>query len=246
MLASLAWKYLCDAVESLIHPGYLNRRLSLQKFKSNFLLITRGKSLQWTRQPWARKLYNPTDFDHPPVLVRSVFPRSSVNSLDFSMARTKTHARKSSGRYFGNFSKSSIGWSLFLGGKPFFSSLKQYGFKQPSQGRKTVDHGSPKKNAKAKSSKPGRGVCFIRFAPSTIWLKWSWWPKQLGKKSNVNKHRFRPGTVALREIRLYQKSTKLLIRKLPFQRLVREIAQYYKVSNNPRYMLCISLSLPFR
>ena len=38
-------------------------------------------------------------------------------------------------------------------------------------------------------------------------------------------HRYRPGTVALREIRKYQKSTELLIRKLPFQRLVREIAQ---------------------
>ncbi|TYG37765.1 hypothetical protein ES288_D13G167500v1, partial [Gossypium darwinii] len=41
-------------------------------------------------------------------------------------------------------------------------------------------------------------------------------------------HRFRPGTVALREIRKYQKSTELLIRKLPFQRLVREIAQDFK------------------
>ena len=41
-------------------------------------------------------------------------------------------------------------------------------------------------------------------------------------------HRFRPGTVALREIRRYQKSTDLLIRKLPFQRLVREIAQEFK------------------
>jgi len=41
-------------------------------------------------------------------------------------------------------------------------------------------------------------------------------------------HRFRPGTVALREIRRYQKSTELLIRKLPFQRLVREIAQEFK------------------
>ncbi|XP_053415205.1 histone H3.3 type 2-like [Nycticebus coucang] len=38
-------------------------------------------------------------------------------------------------------------------------------------------------------------------------------------------HRYRPGTVALREIRRYQKSTELLIRKLPFQRLVREVAQ---------------------
>ena len=41
-------------------------------------------------------------------------------------------------------------------------------------------------------------------------------------------HRYRPGTVALREIRRYQKSTELLIRKLPFQRLVREVAQDFK------------------
>lgn len=38
-------------------------------------------------------------------------------------------------------------------------------------------------------------------------------------------HRYRPGTVSLREIRRYQNSTDLLIRKLPFQRLVREVAQ---------------------
>jgi histone H3 len=41
-------------------------------------------------------------------------------------------------------------------------------------------------------------------------------------------HRFRPGIVALREIRKYQKSTELLIRKLPFQNLVREIAGAFK------------------
>ena len=41
----------------------------------------------------------------------------------------------------------------------------------------------------------------------------------------VVKKRWRPGTVALREIRRYQKSTDLLIRKAPFQRFVREIAQ---------------------
>ena len=44
----------------------------------------------------------------------------------------------------------------------------------------------------------------------------------------AKKHRFRAGTVALREIRKYQKSTVLLIRKLPFQRLVREVAQDVK------------------
>ena len=37
--------------------------------------------------------------------------------------------------------------------------------------------------------------------------------------------RYWPGTVALCEIRRYQKSMELLIRKLPFQRLVRELAQ---------------------
>ena len=41
-------------------------------------------------------------------------------------------------------------------------------------------------------------------------------------------HRYRPGTVALREIRKYQKSTEVLIRKLPFSRLVREIGQDIK------------------
>jgi len=36
--------------------------------------------------------------------------------------------------------------------------------------------------------------------------------------------RYKPGTVSLREIRKYQRTTELLIRKLPFQRLIREIA----------------------
>jgi histone H3 len=44
----------------------------------------------------------------------------------------------------------------------------------------------------------------------------------------VKPHRFRPGTVALREIRRYQKTTELLIRRQPFQRVVREIAQEMK------------------
>jgi len=42
-------------------------------------------------------------------------------------------------------------------------------------------------------------------------------------------HRFRPGTVALREIRRFQKSTELLIRKVPFARLVKEIAADFRI-----------------
>lgn len=42
------------------------------------------------------------------------------------------------------------------------------------------------------------------------------------------RHRYRSGTVALREIRKYQKSTELLIKRQPFQRLVKEIATQYR------------------
>jgi histone H3 len=53
--------------------------------------------------------------------------------------------------------------------------------------------------------------------------------KSVPAASGVKKpHRYRPGTVALREIRKYQKSTELLIKKLPFQRLTREVAQEFK------------------
>ena len=51
------------------------------------------------------------------------------------------------------------------------------------------------------------------------------WKKGAVQSTPKKPHRYRPGTVALREIRRYQKSTELLIRRLPFQRLVREIAQ---------------------
>lgn len=61
--------------------------------------------------------------------------------------------------------------------------------------------------------------------------------KKVGKKKSTKSssstgvkktHRFRPGTVALREIRRYQKGTDLLLRKAPFQRLVREVAAAHK------------------
>ena len=53
--------------------------------------------------------------------------------------------------------------------------------------------------------------------------------KALPSTGGIKKpHRYRPGTVALREIRKYQKSTDLLIRKAPFMRFVKELAQEYK------------------
>ena len=53
-------------------------------------------------------------------------------------------------------------------------------------------------------------------------------------KGGVKKrYRYRPGTVALKQIRQYQKSMELLIRKLPFQRLVREIAGDSQIITSP-------------
>ncbi|XP_014672045.1 PREDICTED: histone H3.3-like [Priapulus caudatus] len=74
---------------------------------------------------------------------------------------------------------------------------------------------------------PPRSAVMVGFG----WLEVAWYGKnrRAPATGGVKKpHRYRPGTVALREIRRYQKSTELLIRKLPFQRLVREIAQDFK------------------
>lgn len=49
-------------------------------------------------------------------------------------------------------------------------------------------------------------------------------PRNKAVNEGVKSRRYRPGTVALREIRYFQKSTQLLLRKSPFARLVREIA----------------------
>eukprot|EP01137_Pigoraptor_chileana_P030706 Opistho-2@17568 len=57
------------------------------------------------------------------------------------------------------------------------------------------------------------------------------------------KRRFRPGTRALMEIRYFQKSTELLIRKLPFSRLVREIAQMFETTHAMRWEVHALLAL---
>jgi len=54
-------------------------------------------------------------------------------------------------------------------------------------------------------------------------------------------HRFRPGTVALRHIRKYQKSTELLIRKAPFIRIVRDTAERVSLSGIPMRFTAPSL-----
>lgn len=61
--------------------------------------------------------------------------------------------------------------------------------------------------------------------------------------STKKTHRFRPGTVALREIRRYQKSTALLIRALPFRRLVKEISEPLGTTGDLRFQQSAMLAL---
>jgi histone H3 len=57
--------------------------------------------------------------------------------------------------------------------------------------------------------------------------------RELPSNGTKKRHRYKPGTVALREIRRYQGSTELLIRKLPFQRLAREVSR--EINPNLRF-----------
>ena len=79
---------------------------------------------------------------------------------------------------------------------------------------------------------------YVSHPKERTWLGYhtlDWTPAQLEKMHQVRlkgrlvkPHRYRPGTAALRDICHFQKSTALLIRRLPFQRLVREIALDFK------------------
>ncbi|XP_055924774.1 uncharacterized protein LOC129956850 [Argiope bruennichi] len=102
--------------------------------------------------------------------------------------------------FFGEAAPSFLGFfTIFFGSLSVMARTKQ-------TARKSTGGKAPRKQLATKAAR--------KSAPATGGVK--------------KPHRYRPGTVALREIRRYQKSTELLIRKLPFQRLVREIAQDFK------------------
>lgn len=88
--------------------------------------------------------------------------------------------------------------------------------------RSMLADGPIKRSNTAKKSTYGPGILYASTPKVKIMTaRKSTKPSVIPRK---HKRRYRPGVVALREIRRYQKSTELLIRRLPFQRLVREIA----------------------
>ena len=74
-----------------------------------------------------------------------------------------------------------------------------------------------KKTARKQSQRDAAAVIAARAKQLTSGRKKS----KAATTGKEKKHRYRPGTVALREIRRYQKSTDLLLRKAPFMRYIR-------------------------
>ena len=101
-----------------------------------------------------------------------------------------------------------------------------------SQGERAPMRHTPSKLAKQTGAQKQPTVGTLGMKHTSIKsAKQAGTPKQLTAGTSGNKqkakHRHRPGTRALMEIRQYQKSVEFLIRKLPFQRLVQEIAQEF-------------------
>ena len=121
----------------------------------------------------------------------------------------------------------------------------------PNKHRKTGDDGKPPGQPVARKEPKRQGTVYppvnMNLAPLYISrkkertmlghriLEWTDKQKRAIHEARmqgrlVKPHRYRAGTAALKDIRHFQRSTALLIRKLPFQRLVREIAQDFKTN----------------
>ena len=73
----------------------------------------------------------------------------------------------------------------------------------------------PSKPASKKAIKGGKQPCKHMLHKTTGGIK--------------KPHRYHPGLLTLQEIRRYQQSTKSLIRKTPFNKLIKEISQEYRI-----------------
>lgn len=97
--------------------------------------------------------------------------------------------------------------------------------------RTKMTYASGSRPAEKRASKQSIANAATKTVSSALASKKAYHKKRLenaGAAGGVKKERYRPGQVALNEIRKYQKSTELLMRKLPFQRLVKEIAHAFR------------------
>lgn len=97
--------------------------------------------------------------------------------------------------------------------------------KSPGRGKRSV---SKEKESSSSDVAAGRPTPRRKKAPSSAKSV-----KVMSRTSgSPKKRRYRPGTLALKEIRHFQKSTELLIRKMPFARLVKEVCNNIRHGKN--------------
>jgi len=106
---------------------------------------------------------------------------------------------------------------------PIKAKTKQPQFGKPQFGRKSVGGKAPRKQLVPQMAAAARNI--------------SGTPRTPGKR------RYRPGTRALMEIRRYQKNTDLLIPKLPFSRVIREVAQSLGGTSDLRFQTAAIMAL---
>lgn len=106
---------------------------------------------------------------------------------------------------------------------PIKAKSKQPQFGKPQFGRKSVGGKAPRKQLVPQMAAAARNISGTPRTPA--------------------KRRYRPGTRALMEIRRYQKNTDLLIPKLPFSRVIREVAQALGGTRDLRFQTAAIMAL---
>ena len=162
---------------------------------------------------------------------------------------TKAGRKKTTGSAHGGDGPSTSGGSVGGSGSKKRGRDDDGDEDDPNKRRKTGDETAPPKPMVARKEPRKKGTVYppINRQLPPLYISrpkertllghrvLDWTPEQKKKihearmqGRQVKPHRYRAGTVALQDIRHFQKTSALLIRKLPFQRLVREIAQDFK------------------
>ena len=155
------------------------------------------------------------DEDDPPSVPQ--FKRSTVQTKTISQITTESYIQTPSEAAPATTSKTPATTSK----TPATTS------KTPATTSKTrAAQKIPKKVPSKSRPRPGAGA--LNYTPSEKDYQWAQKAGDILPAGEKTPSRYRPGSLALQEVQYYQERSNLLICKLPFQRLVREIAQTFK------------------
>ena len=155
------------------------------------------------------------DEDDPPSVPQ--FKRSTVQTKTISQITTESYIQTPSKAAPATTSKTPATTS-----KPPATTSKPPATTSKTRGAQEI----PKKVPSKSRPRPRAGA--LNYTLSKKDYQWAQKAGDILPAREKTPSRYRPGSLALQEVRYYQERSNLLIRKLPFQRLVREIAQAFK------------------